>query len=652
MNRALLSISSLGLAVLLAACSSSGTNEGGGSGGSQSSGSGGSESGGSGGNESGGSGGSEKGGSGGNQGGQGGSEKGGSGGNQGGQGGSEKGGSGGSAGSGGSQGGSGGTTVKGGTTGSTNGGTTGTGNGGSTGTGKGGATTSAGGTTTQNGGTTGAGGGQTTGGTTGAGTGGATTASTALVTSASGSYWKTGTWTEAASGTADVTVNDGSASQTWEGFGGAFNEMGWNQLSSKALQDEAIGLLFGDEGCRFAWGRIPMGASDYGMSRYTLDDTGTDVTPDSSEGNRPAADTSLSKFSLARDGEKLIPYIKAALAVKPDIRFWASPWTPPVWMKTGYKKDVSYPSTGNAKKPSYFDGGTMKSDAAILTAYAEYYKKFVTGYKDQGIKVEIVSPQNEPGYDLNYPSCLWDKSTYVTFIGKYLGPAMKDLGVTVMAGTLSNETAGKDIDSAQAAIADGTAKPFLSVVGVQWGVLDKVNSGTSFSGLPIWASETKCGNYPWQTSAAAGPPAIAAFNSSKAPNDQSYGVEQWYYIRDAITKGKVVAYNAWNMVLDSVGKNIDTSRDWPQDALLAVSGGAIQKTPAYYVYRHFSQFVDPKAKVVGTSGGDAVAFKNPDNSLVAVMYSKTAKSNYIVKIGGKLLQFSMPADGWATVKFK
>jgi glucosylceramidase len=221
-----------------------------------------------------------------------------------------------------------------------------------------------------------------------------------------------------------------------------------------------------------------------------------------------------------------------------------------------------------------------------------------------------------------------------------------------MAGTLSNETAGKDIDSAQAAIADGTAKPFLSVVGVQWGVLDKVNSGTSFSGLPIWVSETKCGNYPWQTSAAAGPPALPAFNSSKAQNDQAYGVEQWYYIRDAITKGKVVAYNAWNMVLDSVGKNIDTSRDWPQDALLVVSGGAIQKTPAYYVYRHFSQFVDPKAKVVGTSGGDAVAFKNPDNSLVAVMYSKTAKSNYIVKIGGKLLQFSMPADGWATVKFK
>ena len=488
------------------------------------------------------------------------------------------------------------------------------------------------------------GGAPATGGATNPGTGGAVVAASALVTSASGNYWKTGTWTEAASGNADVTVNDGSAGQTWDGFGGAFNEMGWNQLTTKELQDEAMGLLFGADGCNFAWGRIPMGASDYGLSRYTCDDTDTDVIPDGTESNRPPADTSLSKFSLARDNEKLIPYIKAALAVKSDIRFWASPWTPPVWMKTGYKKDAN--GSGTAKKASYFDGGTMKSDAEILTAYAQYFTKFVQGYKDLGIKIEVVSPQNEPGYATNYPSCLWDKTNYTNFIGKYLGPAMGTLGIKVMAGTLSNSDSGKDIDSAQAAIADATAKGFLSVVGAQWGVLDKVNSGTSFGGLPVWASEHMCGNYPWN------PSGSPAYNSTQAPNDHAYGVESWGYIRNAILKGKVTAYNAWNMVLDKVGKGIDTSRDWAQDSLLTVSGGTITKTAAYYVFRHFSQFVVPGAKVVGTSGGDAVAFKNPDGSIVAVAYSKPAKTNYIVSIGGKKLQFAMPADGWATVKFK
>ena len=58
-----------------------------------------------------------------------------------------------------------------------------------------------------------------------------------------------------------------------------------------------------------------MGASDYAMSWYTLDDT--------------AGDYAMANFSIARDREKLIPFIKAALQVKPDIHLWASPWVVP-----------------------------------------------------------------------------------------------------------------------------------------------------------------------------------------------------------------------------------------------------------------------------------------------------------------------------------
>jgi glucosylceramidase len=178
------------------------------------------------------------------------------------------------------------------------------------------------------------------------------------------------------------------------------------------------------------------------------------------------------------------------------------------------------------------------------------------------------------------------------------------------------------------------------VVGVQWGVLDRVNSGSTFQGLPIWATEHKCGNYPWQTS---------TYNNTQAPNDLSYAVESWGYIRDAINKGKVTAYNAWNMVLDRTGLGIDTTRDWKQNALLVADSGAIKITPTYYVFRHFSQFVKPGAKVLSATGGDVVAFKNPDNSVVAVMYNSGAAKQYTVKIGQNLLQFSMPGAGWATV---
>jgi glucosylceramidase len=46
-----------------------------------------------------------------------------------------------------------------------------------------------------------------------------------------------------------------------------------------------------------------------------------------------------------------------------------------------------------------------------------------------------------------------------------------------------------------------------------------------------------------------------------------------------------------------------------------------------------------------------VAYKNPDGSVVAVLYnSGAAKTTYTIAIGGRKLQFAMPANGWATVK--
>ena len=216
---------------------------------------------------------------------------------------------------------------------------------------------------------------------------------------------------------------------------------------------------------------------------------------------------------------------------------------------------------------------------------------------------------------------------------------MMSLGVKVMLGTMSNAGDGgrNDINIATAVLADATAKSFVSVAGVQWGVLDKVNGGQTFAGLPIWATEHKCGNYPWNPSTGCGERlSCPAYNISMAPNDQAYGVESWIYLRNAINKGKVTAYNAWNMVLDRSGLGNDTSRDWRQNALLVADGGTVTATPTYYVFRHLSQYVVPDAKVVSTTGGDAVAFKNPDGSLVVAMYnSGAANSNYVVAIGGK-----------------
>ncbi|WP_437935677.1 glycoside hydrolase family 30 protein [Sorangium sp. So ce341] len=442
-----------------------------------------------------------------------------------------------------------------------------------------------------------------------------------LITSGPNDYWKTGTPTEVTSGNADVTVDDATTHQRWDGFGGTFNEVGWNVLSmlGEAERARAIKLLFDKhEGAAFVYGRIPIGASDYAMDRYTLNETPND--------------TAMASFSIDRDKERLIPYIKAALAVRPGLHLWASPWTPPTWMKSN----------------GAFDGGRMKDDASTLQAYALYLAKFVEAYADEGIAIEAVHPQNEPNYETRYPSCIWTGALMAKFIGTYLGPTFAERGLTaqIYLGTMSNNESGKDGAIISAVTGDATAVGYVKGFGLQWNMMSSA-SGLRSRNLPIVQTEHKCGNYPWNP--AGSPP----FDAQKAPNDHAYAEESWGLIRDWIKAG-VTSYSAWNMVLDTAGKNLDSERPWPQNALLTVDTAAktLNVTPVYHVFRHVSEYVDPGAMRVATTGGDALAFKNPDGTIVTILYnSGNAAKTTVLDVAGKKLQFSIPAHGWATVNW-
>ena len=501
-------------------------------------------------------------------------------------------------------------------------------------TGTGGSTTAGGATgsggSTVKGGATGSGGAvggaPGTGGSTVGSTGGAVTTKPQLITSSQTAFWQAGTYTTVTTGTADITVTDTTTYQTWDGFGGTFNEMGWNVLSmlSAADRDKAIKLLFdATDGAAFVFGRIPIGASDYAMDNYTDDETAGDYT--------------MAKFSIDRDKQKLIPYIKAALAINPNIRLWGSPWTPPTWMKDN----------------GAFAGGNMKDDAQVLQAHALYLAKWVQGYAGESVKIEAVHPQNEPGYATNYSSCLWTAALMTKFIGTYLGPTFASQNVTaqIYLGTMSNNDSGKDGTIITTVTGDATAMKYVKGFGLQWNMLPVV-SGLTSKNLEIVQSEHKCGNYPWNPGGG-----LPAFDANKAQNDYPYGVESWGYIRDWIKAG-VNAYSAWNMVLDNIGKNLDTVRPWPQNALLTVDTSAktLTATPAYYVFRHFSQYIAPGAKRVATSGSspDTLAFKNPDGGIVAVMYNSgsSAKTTTLAIGTTAKVQFSIPANGFATVNYK
>lgn len=427
-----------------------------------------------------------------------------------------------------------------------------------------------------------------------------------LVISSENNYWKTDTFSLVNSGKPDIIVDTSSKKQNWEGFGGTFNEMGWDALS--VIQSEipnALKLLFDeDDGANFTFGRIPIGASDYSMSWYTLAET--------------PGDYSMEKFSIARDREKLIPYIKAALEVKPDIHLWASPWICPDWMKSG---------------------ANFKNDEQTKKAYALYFAKFVEEYAKEGLKIEAVHHQNEPGY----AQVKWTQQLFVDFIKNYLGPEFerRELETEIWCGTMSHP---QDSNIAIACLKDADAMKYIVGFGLQWNLESVVP--TLSKGGRVWQTEHRCGNYNFEAKYWD----LKRYSSSKPQNDHRYGEESWQLIRDWVAAG-VNAYSAWNMVLDTYGKSLG---NWPQNALLVVDRSAKKLiiTPAYWVFRHFSQYIKPGATRVGTSGSNEVlAFLNPDGDIITQVYNKdNAQKELTIQVGSELYRFALPGHSWATLR--
>ena len=441
----------------------------------------------------------------------------------------------------------------------------------------------------------------------------------ALVVSSPDDYWIEAepTHLQAGDGETEVVVDDSVRYQTWDGFGGTFNEKGWEALSY--LDDDerelALSLLFDPVvGARLAWGRLPIGASDYALDRYTLNDT-----PD---------DLEMAHFSIDRDREMLIPYVRAAMAHRPDLRLWAGAWTPPPWMK----------DNGD------YDGGSLKDDPDIRAAYALYLARYVEAYQDEeGLFLDSIHLQNEPRYIETYPSCQWSPWSFRDFIRDFLGPTFADRGVSagIWLGDLSNL---QDHQYLYAVMDDQNAARYISGFGVQWYADHFIpEAAAAFPELPIMQTEHICGNPPWEAE---------IFVPEHPPNDHAYGEYSFDQILLYLKAG-VNAYMAWNLVLDETGLSLDEARPWPQNSLMSVhrERGELTLHPAYYVFRHFSAFIDRGAVRVNADGFEnCVAFENPDGTIVVVMANHTNEPQRLnLSLHGGVIRVDLPARGWATV---
>lgn len=297
------------------------------------------------------------------------------------------------------------------------------------------------------------------------------------VSSCEGKTWtqnKVKLQTKAGGTAADLSVDKGDSVVVFKAWGTCFNELGWDALNvlPSNEKEDILRKLFSPEGdLRFTLGRFPMNANDFSRNWYSCDEV--------------PGDFELKHFNIDRDKTSLVPYIKSAQRYNPNMTFWISPWSPPSWMKINQDypvrsdkyntmhpaKDYYLQGNKGPKTDGVFPAELAETDFFIqdpryLSAYANFFCKFVSAYKELNIPIKMVMFQNESWSYTPYPGCAWTPEGIIRFNVEYLAPALRKAhpDVKLYFGTINTnryEVIEKVLD-------DPRMPETIQGIGLQW----------------------------------------------------------------------------------------------------------------------------------------------------------------------------------------
>ncbi len=221
------------------------------------------------------------------------------------------------------------------------------------------------------------------------------------------------------------------------GFGASFTDSSAWLVANSPLRSQIMTKLFDPaNGIGLDFLRQPIGASDFSLSLFSYDDMPSGQT-----------DPTLANFSIAHDQAYILPVLKQALSLNPNITIMATPWSPPGWMKTS----------------GSMIGGTLNS--GDYQVFADYLTKFIQAYDAAGVPISLITPQNEPEYSpSNYPGSTLTASQEASLIGNNLGPDLQKAGLSTK--IIAYDHNWNDTTFPETVLGDPTAGPYTA--GVAW----------------------------------------------------------------------------------------------------------------------------------------------------------------------------------------
>ena len=408
-----------------------------------------------------------------------------------------------------------------------------------------------------------------------------------------------------------IDVDDTEIYQSIDGFGFALT--GGSAILINSMDPEArnnlLKELFNDDenSISVSYLRISIGASDLSDRVFSYNDL--------PEGD---TDPEMKRFTLEPEKKDLIPILKQILEINPEIKVLGSPWSPPVWMKTNGK------SKGGSLKTEYYD------------AYALYFVKYIQGMREEGIRIDAITIQNEPLHPGNNPSMFMPANEQADFIKKSLGPAFEKAGIDTRIIIYDHNP--NRVDYPLQVLNDSDARRYVD--------------GTAFH---MYEGKVE---------------AISEVQKAH-PDKNLYFTEQWvgapgnfpndlrWHVRTLIigaTRNWCRNVIEWNLAADP--RQDPHTEGGCTECLGAVTidGNSVTRNPAYYIIAHASKFVSPGSVRIKSSIPENlpnVAFKTPEGKIVLIILNDSEKSDsFQVNYKGKSIRASINSGAVATFSWQ
>jgi glucosylceramidase len=409
-----------------------------------------------------------------------------------------------------------------------------------------------------------------------------------------------------------IQVDETITYQQMEGFGASLTDSSaWlidKKLNSEQREKLMNALFDHQEGIGISYLRVPMGSSDFALQNYTYNDL-----PDRE------TDPDLEQFTIEYDKNYIIPTLKEAHKINPDLKIMGSPWSPPAWMKTS----------------GSLIGGKLKDDA--YDPYAQYFARFVKAYEAEGLLIDAITVQNEPHHEpTGYPGMRMEPDEQANFIKNHLGPVFKNekINTKIIAWDHNWDEYYYPIE----VLNDPEANKYISGSAFHGYAGDVINQQYVHDEHPdkdIYFTESSGGEW-----------------ASNFGDNLKWDVQTLII---GATKNWAKTVLKWNLALDeSFGPINGGCADCRGFVTINQETGDVDYNVEYYSFGHSSKFVKSGAYRIESNGiGNGsilhVAFMNPDQSKVLVALNTYQEDQtFTVQMDTQSFTYTLPAGAVAT----